>query len=111
MLQIAQENLAKHGYTYKIMKAHKSSETMYVLTQIIPRNRVIAHPDLNVMEDAWSYLVRKVNGTRITTLRGLKERLIKEWNDMSWNELRPSVNSMPKRIMQCKQREGERTDY
>jgi hypothetical protein len=105
----------KWKYLQDNAKAHKSSETMYVLTQIIPRNRVIAHPanspDLNVMEDAWSYLVRKVNGTRITTLRGLKERLIKEWNDMSWNELRPSVNSMPKRIMQCKQREGERTDY
>jgi hypothetical protein len=85
------------------------------LLEEMTNGRIYKHPpnspDLNVMEDAWSYLDRRIKESKVTTIEGLKKKLKKLWNEYSWSEIRASVNSMPTRLQQVLQREGGRTDY
>ena len=78
-------------------------------------NRLFEHPanspDLNVMEDAWSYLDRRVKESKVTSINGLKRKLTQLWKELPWTEFRPSVNSMRRRRQQCLDRGGGRTDY
>ena len=37
-------------------------------------------PDLNIMQDAWSYLDREVKKKRIKSIEQLKRELTKAWN-------------------------------
>jgi transposase len=93
---------------------HKAKGSMKLLRKKT-RHRIYRHPpntpDLNVMEDVWSYLDRHVRGSRVTTIRGLKKKLRDLWKNLSWDEFRPSVDSMPTRLQQCLKRRGARTDY
>jgi hypothetical protein len=93
---------------------HKTKASMELLEEMT-NGRIYKHPpnspDLNVMEDAWSYLDRRIKESKVTTIEGLKKKLKKLWNEYSWSEIRASVNSMPTRLQQVLQREGGRTDY
>lgn len=93
---------------------HKTNESMQLLRQLC-NNRLYDHPanspDFNVMEDAWSYLDREVRKSKIRTINGLKRRLTQLWEDLPWNYIRKSVDSMPARLQQCLDRKGARTDY
>jgi len=93
---------------------HKAARTMQFLREKLG-DRIIPHPasspDLNVMEDMWSYLNRKVQAAKITTIQGLKRTLTKEWKDMPWHEVRVSVESMPRRLQECINEKGARTHY
>jgi uncharacterized protein (DUF2267 family) len=93
---------------------HKAKNSMVLLRELTG-NRIYNHPpnspDFNVMEDVWSYLDREVRGTKITTIRGLKQKLQQLWKDLPWTKFRPSVNSMRTRLQQCLDRQGARTDY
>src|SRR6185295_18033355 len=51
-------------------------------------------PDLNPIEDMWSYLDRKVKESKITTIRTLRQKLKKEWENLSWEYIRKSVDSI-----------------
>ena len=55
---------------------------MHLLEELIPE-RLVEHPsqspDLNAIEDIWSYLKRQLEDAKITTIDGLKSRLRKEW--------------------------------
>ena len=53
---------------------------------------------LSVMEDLWSYLNRKLQAAKNTTIQGLKQALPREWNDVPLHEIRVSVESMPRRL-------------
>lgn len=101
---IVQDNDPKHT-THKAMKLMKK----------LCRNRIYSHPasspDLNVMEDAWSYLDRMVKKCNIKTISGLKKKLKRLWMDLPWDEIRKSVDSMPGRLQQYLARKGGRTDY
>jgi len=93
---------------------HKAKGSMKLLKKLTG-HRMYKHPpnspDFNVMEDVWSYLDRHVRASKVTTIKGLKKKLTKLWNDLSWSEFHPSINSMPTRLRQCVQRRGGRTDY
>jgi len=60
---------------------HKAAATMQLLREKLG-DRIIAHPanspDLNIMEDLWSYFNRKVQAAKITTMQGLKRTLTRE---------------------------------
>ena len=93
---------------------HKSATTMRLLRETLG-DRIIPHPayspDLNIMEDLWSYLNRRVQACKVATIQGLKRTLTKEWNNMSWHEIRISVDSMPRRLEECINVQGARTHY
>jgi hypothetical protein len=78
-------------------------------------DRIIPHPpqspDLNVFEDMWSYLDRKVKAAKIKTISGLKRKLTQEWNEMDWSVIRRSVDSMRARLAECEKLQGARTHY
>jgi transposase len=93
---------------------HKAKASMKLLKELT-KNRMYQHPpkspDFNVMEDVWSYLDRHVRASKVKTIEGLKRKLTKLWNELSWTEFRPSIDSMPDRLRQALQRRGGRTDY
>ena len=93
---------------------HKAKSTMRFLKRRV-RDRLISHPaqspDLNVLEDIWSYLDRKIKEADVKTVDALKRRLKKEWFAMPWEEIRNSVESMPARLLECDQLQGARTHY
>ena len=78
-------------------------------------DRIIQHParspDLNILEDLWSYLDRKVKSAKIKTIAGLKRKLTKAWEDMPWSVIRSAVQTMPKRLKECVKLQGARTHY
>ena len=59
---------------------HKSRKSMAVVEELVG-DRLIVHPplspDLNVIEDMWSYLDRKVKEARVTSICQLKRVLNK----------------------------------
>ena len=95
-------------------KPHKAKKTMDDLAELVD-NRIIEHPaqspDLNIMEDLWSYLDRKVKLAKIKNIQGLKHKLTSEWNKMPWSVIRNSVKSMPRRLAECVEPEGGRTRF
>ena len=95
-------------------RPHKAKKTMENLAQLL-NNRIIEHPpqspDLNIMEDLWSYLDRKVKGAKIKNIQGLKYKLTSLWEKMPWSVIRNSVKSMPRRLAECAELEGGRTRF
>ena len=93
---------------------HKSQLVTDLLEEITP-DRIPDHPayspDFNVMEDAWASLDREIKKQRITTIPQLKRALTKAWNNLDWDIMLKSVASMGRRLQQCIDRRGERTDY
>lgn len=93
---------------------HKAKKTLKLLNELIGE-RIIRHPsyspDLNPMENLWSYLDRKVKNANVKTLAGLKKTLSREWKAMPWAEIRKSVDSMPDRLQECIALNGGRTSY
>ena len=77
-------------------------------------DRLVVHPplspDLNTIEDMWSYLDRKVKEAEVTNIHHLKRVLNKEWKNLPWSLIRKSVDSMPRRLQKCLEG-GGRTEY
>lgn len=95
-------------------RVHKAKKSMKILHQLVG-NRIIDHParspDLNPIEDMWSYLDRKVKEKKTTSIHSLKMILAREWNSLPWTEIRKSVDSMERRTRQCHESDGERLPY
>lgn len=95
-------------------RVHTAKKSMKVLKELVG-NRIIPHPakspDLNPIENMWSYLDRKVKEAKVTTIPGLKRVLQREWKKLPWAEVRKSVDSMEQRTQLCREAEGERIPY
>lgn len=93
---------------------HKARITTQLLDKIAP-DRIRDHPpnspDLNPIEDVWSYLTEQIKKKRIDTVDQLQRHLKQEWDRLPFSVIRKSVSSMPSRIQQCVTRRGKRTDY
>jgi len=93
---------------------HKAKKTMNFLQELVG-DRIIAHPaqspDLNILEDLWSYLDRKIKASKVKTINGLKRKLTMEWETMSWEVIRQSVRAMRARLVECEKLQGARTHY
>ena len=91
-------------------RVHKAKNSMKVLDEL-----VVSHPpkspDLNPIEDIWSYLDREVKASKVTTIQGLKRVLTKVWKNLPWDEIRKSVDSMEKRIQLCRESGGNRIPH
>ena len=95
-------------------RVHTAKNSMAVLKELVG-DRIISHPakspDLNPIEDIWSYLDRKVKEAKVTSIRGLKKVLQREWKNLPWAEIRKSVDSMEQRTKLCRESGGDRLSY
>jgi transposase len=95
-------------------KYHTSPPPMKTLRELVG-NRLLKHPakspDLNPMEDMWSYLDRKVKASKPKTISSLKRVLTKLWKELDWAVVAKSTSSMQRRLQQCIERRGQRLDY
>jgi hypothetical protein len=68
-------------------------------------------PDLNAIENCWSYMKRKLKGnTNITSL--LQEAIKRMWElDMGLSYFRKLSDSMPRRLLLVIDQKGEMTKY
>ena len=93
---------------------HKTQMVMETIENTVG-DRWIDHPskspDLNPMENIWSYLDSKVKAGKATTIRGLKRLLTRAWNDLEWSYITKFTSSMDRRLQECIECKGERLDY
>uniref|UniRef100_A0A915MVI3 Tc1-like transposase DDE domain-containing protein n=1 Tax=Meloidogyne javanica TaxID=6303 RepID=A0A915MVI3_MELJA len=70
-------------------------------------------PDLNVLENAWGMLARRVyaNNRQFQTVAHLKMAVIEAWNELDMNYINRLVESVPDRLFQLIQRNGSSIDY
>ena len=68
-------------------------------------------PDLNPMEDIWSYLDGEIKKRRIRSIAGLQRALTKAWSELPWRYVRKSTESMAARLREVIALGGERTQY
>jgi transposase len=111
----APKNLVKRwDFLQDNARTHTATRSMKVIEELVG-DRVIKHPpkspDLNPIEDVWSYLDRKVKEAKVTSILALKRKLNKEWKDLRWSEIRKSVDSMSRRLKSCIECGGSRLDY
>lgn len=109
------KNLCKnYEFLQDNAKYHKTTEVMKTIEDIVG-DRYIEHPanspDLNPMEDMWSYLDSKVKEARPKTISSLKRTLTRAWNDLDWSYAAKSTKSMSRRLRKCKECGGQRLDY
>ena len=95
-------------------KYHRSAKAMEAVEELVG-DRWIEHPakspDLNPMEDMWSYLDRKVKAARPKTIKSLKRTLTQAWNDLPWTYVAKSTKSMRRRLEKCIEQGGQRLQY
>ncbi len=68
-------------------------------------------PDLNLIENLWAYMDRKVHARRARTLEGLKKIIKDEWAKISLEVIKNLYHSYPKRLQQIIDRKGDMSDY
>jgi hypothetical protein len=68
---------------------------------------------LNPIENLWATLVRKVysGGKQFLTKEDLKKAIIKSWDEINVSELHNLVNSMPNRIFEIINGNGNKINY
>ena len=94
-------------------KPHTAKKTMDTLRSLVG-NRLVPHPakspDLNVIENMWSYLDHKVKDAKITSILHLKRFLRKQWRALPWRDQKV-WDSMDSRLCQCREPGGNRVPY
>ena len=68
-------------------------------------------PNLNVIENLWDELNRKIRQILITSKTELKRRLVEEWAKISPQYTRTLVSSMPRRVKAVLRQNGYSTKY
>lgn len=70
-------------------------------------------PDLNPIENIWSIIKFKLykDNKKYTTLDELWERIVKEANSITKDEIKFLVSSVDKRLLLVLQKKGGHTDY
>lgn len=70
-------------------------------------------PDLNPIENIWGHLVRIIyaENKQYSTINQLKQAILDAWQQLNPNLLFNHANSMPNRIFQVINRNGNATDY
>ena len=63
-------------------------------------------PDLNPIENLWSYIDHKMVNTKITSVEHLKSVLFDEWLKVPSEIVKNMIESMPKRVAECIKAKG-----
>jgi hypothetical protein len=96
-------------------RPHTAADSLELLDRIAPdriKNHPAKSPDLNCIEDLWSYMDREIRKKRnIQDINQLQKKLKKIWKTIPLELVRASVDSMPRRLDACIKLRGERTSY
>lgn len=84
----------------------QQSTTVSVLAQWPPNS-----PDLNLIENVWSLVQRKVDALGCKTFEEFKVAVISEVQAVPLKVLRSLFNSMPKRVKEVIKLGGKKTKY
>lgn len=68
-------------------------------------------PDLSPIENAWACIQARVDAVGCQTLDQFKETLLKEWENMSRKHCISLMNSLPKRMQKCIEKNGGKIRY
>lgn len=70
-------------------------------------------PDLNIIENVWGYMVRKIYGgnKQYRDVKDLKAAIIDAWHEVDQHLLDGLYHSLDNRLFQVIQRNGRSTDY
>lgn len=68
-------------------------------------------PDLNPIENLWSYMDAKMVNTKVTSIEHLKDVLHKEWLKIPTEYVQKLIESMPKRVLACYNAKGGHFKY
>ncbi len=95
-------------------RPHVASSTKAVLKQ--HKVQVVAHwpansPDLNPIENLWSWVQRKVNKAAVTCFAELKAAVFDAWEHIPGSLLQDLANSMDTRLGKVQERRGAYTGY
>lgn len=112
-------NLPPHGKNKWILvqdndPKHKSMESKKVLDRLAPdriQDWPSNSPDFNPMEDIWSTMDSELKKVTPQTIPVLKSTLKKIWKNLDETKIKASIESIPRRLEQCIEREGKRTSY
>ena len=69
------------------------------------------NPDLNPIENLWSYMKRKLREMDTSTLARLEIAVHHLWENLPLDLLQSLANSVPKRLQECLRRKGNPTKY
>jgi len=93
---------------------HKSATGKEVLDELAP-DRIpdwpSNSPDFNPIEDVWSTLDSELQLKEPKSIGALKSILRKSWNNLDMSKIRTSIESIPRRLEECIELDGERTSY
>ena len=70
-----------------------------------------ASPDLNPIENVWSFIKFKISKKKIKSIRQLKREILNIWNGFEITYAQNLVNSMKNRISSCISSDGDYICY
>jgi DNA-directed RNA polymerase subunit F len=68
-------------------------------------------PDLNPIEHLWDHVKREVRKLSPKSIKNLKEKVFKIWNEITPGVCRKLVYNMPKRIEEVVRAKGRSTSF
>jgi transposase len=68
-------------------------------------------PDLNPIENVWSILKNKVSKVKVNTKEEFIKCIENKWNEISQETINNIIDSMPKRIKEVINNEGDSINY
>ena len=103
-----QDNDPTHRAAPQIVKAYnKAHGTSITVLPDWPPNS----PDLNPIENVWSYVQSKVNAHGCSDFQQFKQAVIEELAGVPQQHISRLYNSMPKRLEEVISRQGDRTRF
>lgn len=104
-----EDNEGAHG-TGSILNAPNDYKNTHRITQMKPRQPPNAG-DLSPIENVWKVLKQRVKARKPTTQAQLRQFIFEEWEKISIPEINALILTMPQRIQECYDRDGEWTGY
>ena len=111
LLPVYEEQMFKHDGA----KIHTSKETREWMeeTGVIYESWPPRSPDMNPIENAWSWLARAVYSEKpvYKNVKELKKAIFKAWDEMPISFINSLIESMPSRMIKVIQKNGGAIDY
>lgn len=88
---------------------HTANDTLNKLQELginLLENWPSASPDLNIIENIWAIMKRRLAEKQVKTFQQMKQELLNVWNSISYQTINALVDSIPKRIQEVVKKQG-----